>query len=275
MAGAMMMAQMAWHEDGPAELWEPNDASSLAAWFDASDTSTYTVGGGGAISAPTDKTGNFTMTLTGTPTRVSGDLNSLNTWDFDGNSSLISSNSGPYSNAGNHWAVGLFEWQSVDADKDSFWSAVGTRTYAISSAGGGGNSFPGEIDYDGSNAITGNAVNAFSTGIPSNNWTIVSVIANKTGNQFFARTNGTLNTSVDAYLASMDTTCSDLRMMQNRSGVKLDGRMAEYFHYNTILGTGGTDISTVEEAEGYIAWKWGLQGNLPVGHPYKNAAPTV
>ena len=27
--------------------------------------------------------------------------------------------------------------------------------------------------------------------------------------------------------------------------------------------------------EGYLAWKWGLQASLPVGHPYKSAAPTV
>lgn len=26
--------------------------------------------------------------------------------------------------------------------------------------------------------------------------------------------------------------------------------------------------------EGYLAWKWGLQGNLPLDHPYKSAAPT-
>lgn len=27
--------------------------------------------------------------------------------------------------------------------------------------------------------------------------------------------------------------------------------------------------------EGYLAWRWGFQSLLPVGHPYKNAAPTV
>lgn len=27
--------------------------------------------------------------------------------------------------------------------------------------------------------------------------------------------------------------------------------------------------------EGYLAWKWGLQANLPVDHPYKLAAPTI
>ncbi len=30
-----------------------------------------------------------------------------------------------------------------------------------------------------------------------------------------------------------------------------------------------------ERMEGYLAWKHGLQANLPSGHPYENAAPTV
>lgn len=30
-----------------------------------------------------------------------------------------------------------------------------------------------------------------------------------------------------------------------------------------------------QKLEGYLAWKWGVEANLPVGHPYKNAAPTV
>jgi hypothetical protein len=28
-----------------------------------------------------------------------------------------------------------------------------------------------------------------------------------------------------------------------------------------------------QAVEGYLAWKWGLQGNLPAGHLYKGAAP--
>lgn len=30
-----------------------------------------------------------------------------------------------------------------------------------------------------------------------------------------------------------------------------------------------------QRLEGYLAWQWGLQANLPSGHPYANAAPTV
>ena len=32
--------------------------------------------------------------------------------------------------------------------------------------------------------------------------------------------------------------------------------------------------SDIEKAEGYLAHKWGLEGNLPDDHPYKNSAPT-
>jgi hypothetical protein len=50
----------------------------------------------------------------------------------------------------------------------------------------------------------------------------------------------------------------------------LDGNIAEIV---LIDGTPTTDIR--QKIEGYLAWKWGLQANLPSDHPYKNAAPTV
>jgi hypothetical protein len=31
--------------------------------------------------------------------------------------------------------------------------------------------------------------------------------------------------------------------------------------------------SDAQKIEGYLAWKWGLEANLPSGHPYENAAP--
>ena len=200
------------------------------------------------------------------------DLNGRNVFDFDGNESLISSNSGPYASSGNHWAIGVFEWHSLSSTKNSFFSADGNRTYAVSS--GGTSSWPGEIDYDGNNSIvSGVAKNQFTTSISSNTWAIVSIVFNKTGNQIFGRLNGTTRTSTHSYNNSIDTNCSDLRMMRNRSGVKLNGRMAEYFHVAGAPGTGGTNIDDVEKAEGYLAHKWGLASNLPSSHPYKNSAP--
>jgi len=54
---------------------------------------------------------------------------------------------------------------------------------------------------------------------------------------------------------------------------KLVARTLIYNSVKDIPGTGGTDISDVEKAEGYLAHKWGLTGNLPVNHPYKSSAP--
>jgi hypothetical protein len=38
----------------------------------------------------------------------------------------------------------------------------------------------------------------------------------------------------------------------------------------------GETLSTADrqKLEGYLAWKWGLEANLPVGHPYKTIPPT-
>jgi hypothetical protein len=34
-------------------------------------------------------------------------------------------------------------------------------------------------------------------------------------------------------------------------------------------------VAPRQRIEGYLAWKWGLEANLPSGHPYELAAPTV
>ena len=251
-------------------LWIPTPD----AWFDASDTSSYTLSGSNLTSV-TDKVGNFNMNVDGTPTRVSNGLNNKNVWDFNGSESLISTNSGPYSSGGNHWAIGVYQFHTTTSTKDSFWSADGNRTYAISSSNSSNNWY-GEIDYDGSNSIvSGKARNTFTQGINQSTWAIVAVIANKTDNEFYGRLNGSIKTHVDVYNNSMNTNCTDLRMMRNRSGVKLDGRMAEYFHFASYVGGDTNNYSEVWKAEGYLAHKWGLTSLLPSNHPYKNSPPTT
>ena len=51
---------------------------------------------------------------------------------------------------------------------------------------------------------------------------------------------------------------------------ELHGYLGEYLFCNAALSD-----SDRQKAEGYLAHKWGLAANLPVGHPYKNAAPTA
>ena len=172
----------------------------------------------------------------------------------------------------------------VDGDKDSFWSYETNQTpkrdYAISSAGGGSNSWPGELDLDAlsSNRISstiGNKQDWNLQSVSMDSWVIVYCWFNKTGNQIGNRVNGNnAYTPVNDYDNSISPN-QELRLMRNRASQELDGRFAEFFAVADIPGTGGTDLTDLEKAEGYLAWKWGLEGSLPLSHPYKNSPPTL
>ena len=100
-----------------------------------------------------------------------------------------------------------------------------------------------------------------------------SAIFNKTGNQIAVRVNGTnAFTPVNDYDNSLNTNM-DLRIFRNRANERMGGMMAEFFTVANLPGTGGTDISYIERAEGYLAHKWGLESELPAGHPYKSSPP--
>jgi len=60
---------------------------------------------------------------------------------------------------------------------------------------------------------------------------------------------------------------------------RMQGGLQAYHYYpygavgEMIMTDGTEDAATTQKIEGYLAWKWGLQGNLPSEQPYKNAAP--
>jgi hypothetical protein len=52
--------------------------------------------------------------------------------------------------------------------------------------------------------------------------------------------------------------------------VRLNGFISEMVATSSLLSTADR-----QRLEGYLAWKWGLQANLPAGHPFRNNPPTV
>ncbi len=262
-----------------AEQWSPSFIQ-VVAWFDASDTESYTTGGSTLTSNP-DNVGTYNMDIINGPTVVSGGLNGYNVFDFDGTSSLISDSfETQVDSNGNHWAIGLFLADTVDHTQDSFWSYETNqspkRDYAISSAASN-NTWPGELDLDSlsSNRISSTIgkKNGFESAISLDNWHIEVAIFTKTGNQIAVRWDGgTAFTPVSDYDNSLSSN-QDLRIMRNRANRRLDGRFAEFFSVADLPGSGGSDITDVEKAEGYLAHKWGLSGLLPSDHPYKSTIP--
>ena len=260
--------------------WSPASSITAAIWFDASDTSSYSVSGSD-VTAVTDKAGNATVTVNGTP-NVSTTLDSKNTFTFSGVGEDFTTDEFTQASNGNHWAIGVMQWNTRNDSQDSFWSTennsgsiANKRDYAISA---GVSNFAGELDLDG--LITGRISSTignkqdFDSGVAQNTWVIMVVIFNKTGNQIALRVDGTdAFTPVNDYDNSLDTNM-DLRIFRNRANERMGGIMAEFFSVASIPGTGGTDITDVQKAEGYLAHKWGLTSNLPVSHPYKSVAPT-
>ena len=262
--------------------WLPSDVS-ISAWFDASDISSYTVSENGiTLTAVTDKAGNATVTVRNTP-QVNQTLDGKPVFQFASGEDLTTDEFQQVDSDGNHWAIGLMKWNNINNTKDSFWSvenntvsSTSKRDYSLSSANA--SAFDGELDLDGltSNRISSTIGNAeqFDSGIAQDTWVIICAIFNKTGNQIAVRVNGTnAFTPVNDYDNALNTNL-DLRIFKNRGSERMQGQMAEFFAVADIPGSGSTDISDIEKAEGYLAHKWGLEGNLPDDHPFKNSVPT-
>lgn len=263
--------------------WDPSDSVTTSFHIDAADTSSYSLSGSN-VSSITDKAGNFSITVNGTPTRVSSALNSLNVWDFSGSSEdfTTSDEQNVTDGSGNHWAIGVFLADTISDNQDSFYSfenntvsSGSKRDYAVSA--GNSSAFNGELDLDGlsSNRISSTIGNlqAFDSAVTLDAFHIVGTIFNKTGNQISTRVDGAdAFTPVNDYDRAISQK-QDVRIMRNRANERLDGRVAEFFVVGALPGTGGTDITEFQKAEGYLAHKWGLTGNLPSDHPFKNVSP--
>lgn len=266
-------------------VWDPTVlGSSLAAWIDASDGSSYTLDARNIndIISITDKSGTYSMSVGGTPQRITNALNGLPVFEFDGNGEYFQSTTyEAQASSGNHWAIGIFRFDTVNNTKNSFWSyetvTSPIRDYAISS-GASNNTWPGELDLDGlsTNRISstiGNLQSWNNLSLSQSQYYIVACFFNKKGNQIGLRVDGSdAFTPVSDYSNSIQTN-QQLRLMRNRASVELAGKFAEFFAVADFPGTGGTDISTLQKAEGYLAHKWGLTGALPSSHPYKINEP--
>jgi hypothetical protein len=55
---------------------------------------------------------------------------------------------------------------------------------------------------------------------------------------------------------------------QNSANGNINGGISEILMYNSALTT-----EQRQKVEGYLAWKWGLQANLPANHPWKRWPP--
>ena len=234
-------------------------------WLDGSDTTTIT--GTTAVSAWTDKSGNGNnTTIFGTPNSTYGTINSVKAMWFNGSSGTY----GLFSNTGatvSGFVVGTMN------------SATATYGRMIALGNNPGNDDSGTLQCPFLLRHIGNQ--AFSTRRFQTNYTyssytydapfLASIIYDGTnGNlyvngstivQFGSTGNfGYSNYSVGCGIYSISANTVDT----------WTGFVGEVILYRSAL----TSIQQ-QQVEGYLAWKWGLQANLPANHPYKNSSPNI
>ena len=263
--------------------WAPtNLGNDLRMWINPSDTSTTTFQAGpNNLTSITDASGvGTTININNTPTQATEDNKEIIVFDHASNE-FLSTGSFQIADSGNHWAIFAGTIAEPNNSKDSIWSFDTTespaRDYAISASNQ--NAFDGELDLDGlsTNRISSTAGNliAFTSGTPiaENTNFMILCYFDKSHGEIGVRINGSNAFTPETDYDNNIKSTAGMNIFRNRGSQSYGGKLFEFMVSDGQPGTGSGDKTYIEQAEGYIAHKWGLTSSLPVSHPYKSVAP--
>jgi hypothetical protein len=237
----------------------------MSLWLDAADKSTLT---GTTVTSWTDKSGQGnTATASVGPTQSI--YNRYPVLSFNGSSQfMISANTVPMTThtliavhrpvtitANFQGNTSLFRYQATGPNYIVFPYMAGLtpRGYITSADGAGA----GSIDFGNSTLVENSVTTAFNL--------IIAVI--DSGSQVIYK-NGTEQSSETEPLTG--ATSDSLTIGRYTPGLSqyYEGDLGEIIVYPSSLSSRNR-----QQVEGYLAWKWGLQGTLPSNHPYKLFPP--
>ena len=279
--------------------WAPSDLADLRCWLDASDSATLfdastggsLPGNSGAVGRWEDKSGNsmHTQDATGSvrPTRVIAAQNGLDAINFA-------------SQGFSHWSsrARLQNKSSAIVAHVSKYNATTGGSYIWSHEESGNikkrfqfgrfNLASQRLDSSDAAATIFGTSDGTSTGTSSADWHVHVGLLNWTNGSFEYRIDGTTkgtatyasgsgNTPNTAISDDADYSRVVIGITQRNSATF--GKVPNGTRIGELLcfakGSGTFSNADLEKVEGYLAHKWGLSLNLPVGHPYKNDAPTI
>jgi hypothetical protein len=254
---------MSWRITGKSvQFWTPARITT-ALWLDADDASTVTLNGS-TVSQWNDKSGNGRHAAQGTSSaRPTYQTNSLNRKSgilcgnggptgFDLPSNLLNSVTsgsvlyvakGTEPNVTQNQAGVLNDWSSDSNDHEPYNNVIYSRWLSTARYSGG------VVPYDLRNGY------------------ISRIASSSTAWSYFL--NGSLYVSSNANTLSVTTVPKiGLRSIHNYAYTR--SVVYEVIFFNSVLSN-----SDFQQAEGYLAHKWGLTANLPSDHPFKEIPPYV
>jgi len=248
--------------------WDPRFVGNITMWYDGADRTSMTINASSQITQLNDKSGNgyhlttsiFGPTITSASNAVGYDI------VFNGAQNLKNAAMSP------GISTTQFTYFIVLVNKPTDTNSYGRFISASNISGDNTDvnglcmtawdlsTYPNRIFY----ALGG--VGA-TTPVTANTYTIASFVwSSPTGNLFInggsvsgVTSSNTLTFSKFGIGASPN---ADLSRLGNGSVVN------EVLAFTSALSTTNRQL-----VEGYLAWKWGLQGSLAAGHPYLSASP--
>jgi hypothetical protein len=240
----------------------PIQTSGLALWLDAADSSTLTLSGT-SVTTWADKSGNGrTGTVTGT-IPYTGNINGRASLSFNGTSNTFIRGNLP--NTGNTLTVfAVFTMNAVGSSATSRVVSLGVTTardFNNTLYTGAIEGIPSLSKFDAIRNSTSLSGVTRTFGLPM----IACSLFDGTNHTMFV--NGT-GASPVASSGNFGIATYSIAGEVGDGGSFITGAIGEIVIYNINLTT-----SQRQQIEGYLAWKWGLQGNLPTTHPYYKFSP--
>ena len=258
-------------------LWTPTQLNT-ALWMDSDDSRTITLNGA-TVSQWNDKSGNARdvsqPTAAAQPTYSATGLNGKPILTFDGGDLLLNNSPGALLrnvNGATLAAVVNYTNNSVSRAVCSVSTATAGQTRAsllVNNTTATGYLTGGRRLDANSFQLSGSST--FSAATP-----VIQIgVLDYANSDAFSYINGNLdatNTSFQTDGNTSDTNSAALYIGGSATGSTnpLLGSVAEIVIIQSALNT-----AQRQNLEGYLAWKWGLQGQLPIAHPYKNIPPYV
>lgn len=236
---------------GGPQLWTPSEIT-LQAWFDAYDESTITESSG-SVSQWDNKAGGLDLAQAAgasQPTTGVEKINGLNALNFDGVDDFMQEQitiTNPTT---------LFIVAEVDDDNLNQQFTDGTT--------GGGMVF--RTLGSGIIRVFGGATLQVNYVVQTSTQYLFTIVFNGESSKVIV--DGTVEGTGDAGTSGV----TGLTVGSNRTGT---GIFAGMKLGELIFTDGDASPEFRTKIEGYLAHKWGLDGNLPAAHPYKSSPPEV
>ncbi len=258
---------------GPRPLWTPAQIKTQG-WYDASDLSTIT-DSGGSVSQWDDKSGNGLHLSQGTgsaqPETGSEKINGLNALDFVLDFMKTASN--PFGATINDaFVIAAYRVPTINNSilANLSGSAAAANRWSCSSPWTGGPAGAGRMFFDCGGVISG------VTRVEESIW--VAAGEELINSYYCSVTDSVQEVYKNGSFFKGDLTGHAVATIGNIIVGAFDA--AGFFPMTNVLGeiviiNGTVDEYTRQRLQGYMAWKWGQESKLPVGHLYKNAPPST